>query len=106
MFMLASVVVASFSQLLLKKAARTSYANYIREYLNVWVISGYVFMMASTLLTTLAYKGLDYKNGPVIEALGFAFVMILSRLFFDEKITKKKLVGNLLIFVGILVFYS
>ncbi len=106
MFMLGSVVIASISQLLLKQAARTSYSNYIREYLNVWVICGYFLMVVSTLLTTLAYKGLDYKEGPVIEALGFVFILILSRIFFQEKITRKKLLGNLLIFVGILVFYS
>lgn len=104
--MLSSVLVASFSQLLLKKGAQNHYANVIREYFNVWVISGYALMVCSTLLTILAYKGLDYKNGPIIESLGFAFVMILSRIFFAEKITKRKVFGNILIFAGILVFYG
>ena len=98
--MLGSVLVASFSQLLLKKGAQNQYANVIREYLNVWVVSGYALMVASTLLTILAYRGLDYKNGPIIESLGFAFVLILSRLFFGEKITKRKVLGNVLIFAG------
>lgn len=106
MYMLGSVIVASISQLLLKKAAGNRYENWLREYLNIWVISGYFLMVISTLLTVLAYRGLDYKNGPVIEALGFAFVMILSRLFFGEKLTRKKLLGNALIFLGIFVFYS
>jgi len=106
LFMLGSVIVASVSQLLLKKAAGNHYENWLREYLNVWVVGGYFLMVISTLLTILAYRGLDYKNGPVIEALGFAFVMILSRIFYAEKITKKKLLGNILIFLGILVFYS
>lgn len=106
LFMLGSVVVASISQLLLKKAADNHYNNFIREYLNIWVISGYFLMVVSTLLTIWAYKGLDYKNGPIIEALGFSFVMILSRIFFSEKITKKKILGNVLILIGIIVFYS
>ncbi|MCI8376021.1 MAG: EamA family transporter [Lachnospiraceae bacterium] len=106
LLMLGSVLVASFSQLLLKKGAQNQYANVIREYLNVWVVSGYALMVASTLLTILAYRGLDYKNGPIIESLGFAFVLILSRLFFGEKITKRKVLGNVLIFAGILIFYS
>ena len=104
--MLSSVLVASVSQLLLKKGAQNHYTNVIREYFNVWVISGYALMVGSTLLTILAYRGLDYKNGPIIESLGFAFVMILSRIFFGEKITKRKVFGNILIFAGILVFYS
>ena len=106
LLMLGSVLVASFSQLLLKKGAQNHYANVIREYLNVWVISGYTLMVVSTLLTILAYKGLDYKNGPIIESLGFVFVMILSRIFFGEKNTDKKVLGNGLIFLGILIFYS
>lgn len=104
--MLGSVLVASVSQLLLKKAAKTKYANFIQEYLNIWVITGYILMVASTLLTIMAYRGLDYKNGPIIEALGFSFVMILSRIFFSEKLTKKKIAGNILIFLGIIIFYS
>lgn len=106
LFMLGSVAVASISQLLLKKAARNHYINYIREYLNIWVVSGYALMLASTILTVLAYRGLDYKNGPVIEALGFPLVTILSSLFFREKFTRKKIIGNILILAGIYVFYS
>lgn len=101
-----SVVVASFSQILLKKSASKSYASVIREYLNPYVIIGYGMMVASTLLTVGGYAGLEYKNGAVIESLGFVLVMILSRVFFGEKITRKKLLGNALILVGILIFYS
>lgn len=78
----------------------------IREYLNPYVIIGYGMMVVSTLLTVGGYVGLEYKNGAVIESLGFVLVMILSRMFFGEKITKKKLLGNILILVGILIFYS
>lgn len=101
-----SVVVASLSQILLKKSAEKSYQSLLREYLNPWVISGYGLMVVSTLLTVGGYAGLEYKNGAVIESLGFVLVMLLSRLFFREKITKKKLIGNALILLGIVVFYS
>ena len=101
-----SVVVASLSQILLKKSAERSYQSLLREYLNPWVISGYGLMVVSTLLTVGGYAGLEYKNGAVIESLGFVLVMLLSRLFFREKITKKKLIGNALILLGIVVFYS
>ena len=33
-------------------------------------------------------------------------VMRLSRAFFGEKITKRKVLGNVLILLGILVFYG
>lgn len=102
---LGSVVVAACSQILLKKSALKTYSSVIREYLNPYVIFGYGLMVVSTLLTVLAYQGLDYKDGPVIDSVGFFLVMILSRLFFGEKITLRKVLGNLLIFVGIFVFY-
>ena len=101
-----SVVVASLSQILLKKSAEKSYQSLLREYLNPWVIYGYGLMVVSTLLTVGGYAGLEYKNGAVIESLGFVLVMLLSRLFFREKITKKKLIGNALILLGVVVFYS
>lgn len=106
MLLVLSVVVASFSQILLKKSTGKTYESVIREYLNVFVIVGYGMMVVSTLLTVGGYAGLEYKNGAVIEALGFVLVMFLSRIFFGEKITKKKLLGNSLILLGIFVFYS
>lgn len=103
MFM--SVVVASFSQILLKKSAQKTYDNILKEYLNPYVIIGYGMMVGSTILTILAYRGIAYKNGPVIESLGYILIMFLSFIFFKEPITKRKVVGNVLILVGIFIFY-
>ena len=105
LFLLASVIIASFSQVLLKKATRKKYTNVIKEYLNPYVIIGYIMMMGSTVLTVIAYKGVEYKNGPIIEALGYILIMFLSLIFFKERITKKKVLGNVLILIGIGVFY-
>lgn len=103
--LIASVLIASCSQIILKKSASKEYSSIIREYLNVRVIVGYGIMFISTILTIFAFKGLDYKNGPIIESLGYIFIMFLSRIFLKEKITKKKVIGNTLILLGILVFY-
>lgn len=103
--LLSSVVIAAFSQILLKKSAKITYKAWMQEYLNPYVIIGYSMMIVSTVLTIFAYKGLEYKNGPIIESLGYILVMLLSCYFFGEKITKLKLLGNLLILIGIVVFY-
>lgn len=100
-----SVAVASVSQIILKKSASEEHKSVIKEYLNIKVIVGYGLMVLSTILTIWAFTGLDYKNGPIIEALGYIFVMLLSRWILSEKITKKKIVGNGLILLGIIVFY-
>lgn len=105
LLLLASVVIASFSQILLKKSAKKKYNSIIREYMNPYVIIGYGMMVMSTITTILAYRGVEYKNGPVIESLGYLLIMFLSYIFFKEKITKKKVVGNILVLLGIFIFY-
>ena len=104
-FLVASVVIASFSQVLLKKSAAKEYDNIIKEYLNPYVIIGYIMMVVTTVLTILAYRKIEYKNGPVIESLGYILIMIWSFFFFKEPITKRKVFGNALILLGILIFY-
>ncbi len=102
---LLAVFVASFSQILLKKAAMNQYPNRIREYLNVFVILGYGMMFVSMFLAIVAYKGIEYKNGMIIDSLGNVLVLIFSYLFFKEKIGPRKIIGILLILCGFFVFY-
>ena len=97
--MFLSVTVASFSQILLKKSAMKTYESPIREYLNIWVISGYGLLVCSMLISLWAYGGVEYKNGPVL-------VPLLSFGFFKEKLTKRRIAGIVCIMAGIAVFYS
>jgi len=98
-------MIASFSQILLKKSAGKTYNSWIREYLNVYVICGYGMMFISMFLTIIAYAGMEFTNVQIIEATGYIMVLILSFFFFGEKITKRKLIGMLCIFAGIAVYY-
>lgn len=100
-----SVIIASFAQILLKKSAEKTYSSPIREYLNLYVICGYGMMFFSMFLTVFAYRGLDFSNVPVIESSGYVMVMLLSYLFFKEKITKRKLLGMAVILFGIFVYH-
>lgn len=99
-----SVAIASFSQILLKKSANNEYDNKIKEYLNPYVIIGYSLMVVCTLLTIYAFRGIDYKVVTVIESLGYIFILIMGKLFFNEKITKNKIIGNVLIIIGVIIF--
>jgi small multidrug resistance pump len=105
-FMLLSVVIAAFSQLLLKISANKKHESFIKEYINPFVIMGYGLLFCSTILTILAFKGIDYRNGPVIESLGYILVLILCKLFLKEKINAKSLLGNFVIILGIIVYYA
>ncbi len=103
--MILAVIVSSFSQILLKKSAREKHESILKEYLNAYVLIGYGMMVASTLLIIAAYHGLDYKNGPIIEALGYILVMLLSYAFFKERVGIKKIIGYSMILIGVIVFY-
>ena len=103
--MFGAVALSAMSQMLLKKAAKTDYSSPVREYLNVWVIGGYGLLVLSMLSVVFACRGLEMKNVPVIESLGFPLVMLLGRVFYGEKLTKNKLIGMCLIMLGVAVFY-
>lgn len=101
-----SATVASFAQILLKKSAMEPHDSIIKEYLNVKVICGYGLMFVGMFLTIIAYgRGVQYKNGPIMESIGNIWVVILSFLFFREPITRNKVLGNILILLGIVIFY-
>ena len=84
LILILSVVVASFSQILLKKSAQKTYRSIIYEYLNPYVICGYGMMFLSMFLTIIAYSGMDFTNVQIVEATGYIMVLILSYFFFHE----------------------
>jgi drug/metabolite transporter (DMT)-like permease len=42
--------------------------------------------------------------GPVLESTGYIYVGILGMLILKEKISRRKIIGNLLIVGGILIY--
>lgn len=102
--LLISVVLVSFSQILLKMSADNTYGKKIREYLNLYVLSAYSMFFISTFLNVLAFKGVELKYGQVFATLNYVFILIFSKLFLNENITKNKLLGNLLIILGVIIF--
>ena len=102
--MILAQFIAASSQMLLKKSAGKTYSSFIREYVNAWVISGYSLLMVSMVLAIVCYGGLGYMGVVVMEPINYILVMVMSRFFFGEKITKKKVIGASLIICGILVF--
>lgn len=104
-FMVLSVFIASISQILLKKSAQKPHDSILKEYMNSYVISGYGLLFLSTLFTVLALQGIEFKNAPVIESLGYILILIMSKFILHETITKRKVIGNIVILIGIFVFY-
>lgn len=94
-----SILIASYSQVLLKKGAMQK-----NIYINRFTIIGYFLMFLSTLFTLFAYKGVNLSLSQMLQSLSFLFVSILSYIILKEKISKKMMLGTLLILIGIVIY--
>ena len=99
-----SVLLASFSQVLLKIAANKHYENRVKEYLNPLVISAYGMFFACTLLTMYALRVVPYSYSPMIESTSYIFIPVFGVLLLKERISRRRLIGIAVILAGILIF--
>jgi len=98
---LCSVLISSISQMLLKRAANKIHKNKLAEYMNPIVVIAYFLFFGATLLTVFAYRGVPLTLGPILESTGYIFVAILSVVILKEKVTRRKVFGNILIVLGV-----
>ena len=101
---IASVVISSFSQILLKKSADDSHENIVHEYLNIRVIVAYGLFFGSTIMGIYALKGISISYSAILEALGYILVPFFSMLFINERMNKKQLIGTIIIIIGIFLY--
>ena len=104
LFLVASVIVASFSQVLLKKSAAKKYDNVIKEYLNPYVILGYGGYACVLALNIFLFTKMQFRYGVLSNSLAIVFVMVLSRFVLQEEVTRKKILGAALIIAGVVCF--
>ena len=101
-----SVFAAAGAQVLLKKGAMKEYAPLWKHYVNPWVISGYAIMGVSLLLNVFCMgHGVQAKEVSSMESLGYLFIPMLSFLFFQEAVSKKKAIAIMIIISGVIVFF-
>ena len=100
------VFLSSCSQILLKKSALIEHATKVSEILNKQVIVAYFVFFLSVIFNVIALRyGVEVKDLPILEALGYVFVPFLSLLFLKERISRKSAWAILMIIGGIIVFY-
>ena len=102
---LVSVFISSCAQIILKISAKRVYCTRLQEYLNPYVIMAYSILLVSTILTIIAYREVELKIGPVLESSGYIYVLILSWVFFGERISFHKVGGIVLIISGIYICF-
>lgn len=100
-----SVFMAACAQILLKTSANKGYNNKIKVYLNPYVLIAYSIFVLNTMISIYCYRYIDLKQGGVLQMFSYVFVLILGRIFLKDKISHKKILGMMLIMLGIFVFY-
>ena len=104
LLLLFSVFISSVSQILLKKSALESHSSWLKEYLNIKVISAYFLFFCAVLIDLIALKFVPVSFVPVIETSSYIFIIIFSRIIFKEKISLKQYSAIVLILAGILIY--
>ena len=102
--MLASATITAFSQIILKKSANKKHKGIIFEYINPYVLFSYVCYFGVLVLNVFIYTNVDYRFGVVINSMASVFVMLFSKLMLKETITRRRIWGNVLIILGIVIF--
>lgn len=102
--MLASATITAFSQIILKKSADKKHKGIIFEYVNPYVLFSYVCYFCVLMLNVFIYTKIDYRFGVVINSMASVLVMVLSKLMLKETITHRRICGNILIILGIVIF--
>ena len=97
---------SSISQILLNMSNRKQYKSRIREYLNAYVITSYIILALVLVANVFIMRYIDLKIAHALAASTYLFTMILSHFILKEPITKNKIIGNILIIVGIFVFVT
>ena len=99
-----SVFISSVSQTLLKISANKSYPDRLHEYLNPYVIIAYGMFFLSTFLTMFAMRVVPYSFSPRIESASDMFIPVFGGLILQEKISRRRLLGIVIILIGMLIF--
>ena len=105
-FIVGCIFASSCSQLLLKRSADRHHQTLWHSMLNWRVITAYAIFFVSLFINITAMsQGVNLKDLPILESLGYVFVPLLSYLVLKEKFTKRMLTSIALILIGIYIFY-
>lgn len=75
----------------------------LRQFLNPWVFSGFVSAFLASLAWMAAMTRFDLGYAYPFMSLAFIIVMFFGVLFLDEQLALGKLLGTLLVMVGLVL---
>lgn len=97
-----SAMMVATSQVLLKLGAnRYGGQGVVRQYLNSFVLFGYVLFILVTVVNVYVYSIVPLKMANIFVALGYLGVLVLSRVLLGERVERRRIVGVGLIALGV-----
>jgi drug/metabolite transporter (DMT)-like permease len=114
-YILISVLAGAVGQLLLKKGMNsigsvTLSLNQLSSVLwkmitNPYVFIGLVFYFGAVIFWLAALSRVDLSYAYPFASLSYVIMLVASRIMFDEKITLSRLLGTVVIGIGVLLIY-
>ena len=98
------VMIAAFSQTLLKKEAVQVHKSKLAEYINVRVIAAYILFLVSSMASMLALRYIPLSLSSILASSSYIFVTVLSYALLKERLTKRQILGMIFIISGIIIF--
>jgi multidrug transporter EmrE-like cation transporter len=112
-FVAVTVAFTVYGQLIIKWQARkagefpdgtSERFTYLGHFLaNPWVISSLLGAVIAAFAWIAALSKLDLSTAYPFVAASFALVLVLSAIIFDERLTVPKIIGAMLIVIGLIV---
>jgi len=98
------IIMTSVAHLLLKKGSVSAVESDTKMYLHPLSILAYGIFAVVAFLSISAMKGLDLKVFFALTSLTYICIPVLSFVFLRESVTRNKLIGILIISIGVIIF--
>ena len=97
-------IFTSVAHLLLKKGSVVSTEKHVKMYFHPYSITAYVIFAFVAFLSIYAMTGLNLKVFFALSSLTYICIPVLSFIFLKDSVTKNKLIGIIMISVGVIIF--
>lgn len=99
----AVIFLTTAGQILLKKAALGLHHTG-KEH--AYILLGYILFFIAVICSYILLKYIPMKFFTIIMSLNYVTVMFASAFFLDERLSSHKLIGTMLVGIGIIVFMA
>ncbi|NGX56703.1 MAG: 4-amino-4-deoxy-L-arabinose-phosphoundecaprenol flippase subunit ArnF [Candidatus Anoxychlamydiales bacterium] len=100
-----SIIIASCAQILFKfytiNQSITPPNGFLESILNIKLIAGFFLYFCSSILYILALKNIDLSIAYPTIAVSYILIIVLSFFIFKESISLNKIIGIILITLGV-----